>query len=295
MNHIRFAPRVLAVGLLAASVLSATAFAAPAAGDSTTAIRVNRAPTTTAASQAMSGTSSPITVDPSQATGEIQVVYQDANGVERTASISAVAAQSETYACINAGGDALRVRQGPGTSYSILCSVYDGDRFPITGKTNGWYQILCNGRTGYVSAAFVTVQDSNEVTKPGENPSSNPLGQQIVEFALQYVGYPYVYGTAGPDTFDCSGFTSYVYAKFGYTLNRSSKDQIKNGVAVAKESLEPGDLVLFSSNGEYPTHVGLYIGDGNIVHASTEKDGVKISSLNTSYYIQNYFGARRVL
>lgn len=295
MNHIRFVPRALAVGLLAASVLSATAFAAPAAGDSTTAIRVNRAPTTAAASQAMSSSASPIPVDASQATGEIQVVYQDASGAERTASISVVAAQSETYACVNAGGDALRVRQGPGTGYGILCSVYDGDRFPITGKTNGWYQILCNGRTGYVSAEFVTVQDSNEVTKPGENPSSNPLGQQIVEFALQYVGYPYVYGTAGPDTFDCSGFTSYVYAKFGYTLNRSSKDQIKNGVAVAKENLEPGDLVLFSSNGEYPTHVGLYIGDGNIVHASTEKDGVKISSLDTSYYIQNYFGARRVL
>lgn len=295
MTHIRFAPRLLAAGLLAASVLSAAALAAPAGGDSTTAIRVNRAPTATSASQATSGSNSPISVDPSQASGEIQVVYQDANGVERTASISAVAAQSETYACINAGGDALRVRQGPGTSYGILCSVYDGDRFPITGKTNGWYQILCNGRTGYVSAEFVIVQDSNDVTRPGDTPSSNPLGQQIVEFALQYVGYPYVYGTAGPDTFDCSGFTSYVYAQFGYTLNRSSKDQIKNGVAVSKDDLEPGDLVLFSSNGSYPTHVGLYIGDGNIVHASTEKDGVKISSLNTSYYIQTYLGARRVL
>ena len=295
MIHTRFAPRMIAVGLLAASVLSVTAFAAPAEGDSTTAIRVNRAPTTSSASQAMSGSESPIAVDPSQVSGQIQVVYQDANGVERTAAISAVAAQAETYACINAGGDALRVRQGPGTSYGILCSVYDGDRFPITGKTNGWYQILCNGRTGYVSAEFVIVQDSNTVTKPNGDPSSNPQGKQIVEFALQYVGYPYIYGTAGPDTFDCSGFTSYVYAHFGYKLNRSSKDQIKNGVAVSKEDLQQGDLVFFSNNGSYPTHVGLYIGDGNIVHASTEKDGVKISSLNTNYYIQSYFGARRVL
>lgn len=295
MNHTRFAPRVLAAGLLAASVLSATTFAAPAEGSSTTAIRVNRAPTTSSATQAMSGSESPISVDPSQASGEIQVVYQDANGVERTAAISAVAAKAETYACINADGDPLRVRQGPGTSYGILCSVYDGDRFPITGKTNGWYQILCNGRTGYVSAEFVIVQDSSTVTQPGGDVPSNPLSQEIVEFALQYVGYPYIYGTAGPDTFDCSGFTSYVYAQFGYQLNRSSKDQIKNGVAVSKEDLQQGDLVLFSNNGEYPTHVGLYIGDGNIVHASTEKDGVKISSLNTSYYIQNYFGARRVL
>ena len=70
---------------------------------------------------------------------------------------------------------------------------------------------------------------------------------------------------------------------------------MKNGVAVDKADLQPGDLVFFSTNGSYPTHVGLYIGDGNIVHASTPQDGVKISSLNTSYYIQNYFAARRIL
>ena len=233
-------PRVMAAGLLAASVLSVTALAAPAGGFHHRHPGQPRPPPTSSASQAMSSSESPIAVDPSQASGEIQVVYQDASGVERTAAISAVAAQAETYACINAGGDALRVRQGPGTSYGILCSVYDGDRFPITGKTNGWYQILCNGRTGYVSAEFVIVQDSNTVTKPNGDPASNPLGEQIVAFALQYVGYPYIYGTAGPDTFDCSGFTSYVYAHFGYKLNRSSKDQIKDGVAVSKENLQQG-------------------------------------------------------
>ena len=172
------------------------------------------------------------------------------------------------------------------------------DRFPITGKTNGWYQILCNGRTGYVSAEFVVVQDNDTVTKPdgdGSDISPNPLGQEIVEYALQYVGYPYVYGTAGPNTFDCSGFTYYVYSQFGYTLNRSSRDQVKNGVAISKEDLQQGDLVFFSTNGQYPTHVGLYIGDNNIVHASTPQDGVKISSLDTSYYMDNYFAARRIL
>ena len=270
MNHVKFAPRVLAMGLLAASALSIPAFAAPADGSST-AIRVDRDPAPNSASQSVSANDSPVPVDPSQATGEIEVVYQDANGKEHSATISAVAAQAENYACINAGGDPLRVRQGPGTNYGILCSVYDGDRFPITGKTNGWYQILCNGRTGYVSAEFVVVQDNDTVTKPdgdGSDISPNPLGQEIVEYALQYVGYPYVYGTAGPNTFDCSGFTYYVYSQFGYTLNRSSRDQVKNGVAISKEDLQQGDLVFFSTNGQYPTHVGLYIGDNNIVHAS---------------------------
>ena len=282
------------MGLLAASALSVTALAAP------TAIRVDRDHDTSGASQAGSSTNNPISVDPSQASGEIEVIYQDANGVERTATISAVAAQSETYACINAGGDALRVRQGPGTSYEILCNVYDGDRFPITGKTDGWYQILCNGRTGYVSAEFVTVEDKDSVSKPdggnGDNSSTNPLAQQIVDFALQYVGYPYVYGTAGPDTFDCSGFTYYVYAHFGYSLNRSSRDQVNNGVAVSKDQLQPGDLVFFKYNtSKAASHVGIYIGGGQFIHASTNTYTVKIDNLDSGYYSRVYVYGRHVL
>lgn len=295
MHHSSFAPRLLAMSLLAASALSVSAFAAPVS--SSTAIRVDRDPTTNASSSVSASTDSPVTVDPSQASGQIKVVYQDANGVERTATIAAVAAQAENYARVTTNGDTLRVRQGPGTSYGILCSVEDGDTFPITGKTNGWYQILCNGRTGYVSAQYAKVEDSDQVSKPDpdDNAATNPEGNSIVAAALQYVGYPYVYGTAGPETFDCSGFTSYIYKQFGVTLNRSSKDQVNNGVAVSKSNLQQGDLVFFSTNGVYPTHVGIYIGDGNIVHASTAKDGVKISSLNTSYYTTNYFAARRIV
>ena len=276
MHHSSFAPRLLAMSLLAVSALSVSAFAAPVS--SSTAIRVDRDPTTNASSSVTASTDSPVTVDPSQASGQIKVVYQDANGVERTATIAAVAAQAENYARVTTKGDTLRVRQGPGTNY-------------------GWYQILCNGRTGYVSAQYAKVEDSDQVSKPDpdDNAAANPEGNSIVSAALQYVGYPYVYGTAGPETFDCSGFTSYIYKQFGVTLNRSSKDQVNNGVAVSKSNLQQGDLVFFSTNGVYPTHVGIYIGDGNIVHASTAKDGVKISSLNTSYYTTNYFAARRIV
>ena len=266
MHHSSFAPRLLAMSLLAASALSVSAFAAPVS--SSTAIRVDRDPTTNASSSVTASTDSPVTVDPSQASGQIKVVYQDANGVERTATIAAVAAQAENYARVTTNGDTLRVRQGPGTNYGIL-----------------------------FSAQYAKVEDSDQVSKPDpdDNAATNPEGNSIVAAALQYVGYPYVYGTAGPETFDCSGFTSYIYKQFGVTLNRSSKDQVNNGVAVSKSNLQQGDLVFFSTNGVYPTHVGIYIGDGNIVHASTAKDGVKISSLNTSYYTTNYFAARRIV
>ena len=93
MHHSSFAPRLLAMSLLAASALSVSAFAAPVS--SSTAIRVDRDPTTNASSSVTASTDSPVTVDPSQASGQIKVVYQDANGVERTATIAAVAAQGK--------------------------------------------------------------------------------------------------------------------------------------------------------------------------------------------------------
>lgn len=277
--------------LVAASALSVTALAAP------TAIRVDRDQNTTAASQAAAN--NPISVDASQATGQIQVTYQDANGQTQTATISAVAAQSETFARINAGGDALRVRQGPGTGYEILCKVYDGDRFPITGKTNGWYQILCNGRTGYVSADYVIVQDSSDLTKPDGNGSSNgavvnPQGQQIVEFALQYVGYPYVYGTAGPNTFDCSGFTSYVFKNTVGSIPRVAQAQYDATTRVSRDDLLPGDLVFFGSSTSSISHVGIYVGSNQFIHAPSTGDVVKYSSL-TGSYATRYQGAGRVI
>jgi len=302
MFYFKRAVRALAVTLAAASVLSVSALAAPVA----TAARVPTA--TTSAAHAVSPSESPVTVDASQASGSFSVIYQDQSGAETTATITAVSPDDGSYASVNAGGSSLRVRQGPGTSYGILGNIYTGSSFAITGQTNGWYQISYNGRTGYVSAEYVVVNELGDLQVPmaqvpptvapvaAPAPAANTsLAQQIVAYALQYKGYPYVYGTAGPNTFDCSGFTSYVFKHFGYTLNRSSKDQIKNGVAVSKSQLQPADLLLFSSNGTRVTHAGLYIGDGKFIHASTSTTGVIISDLNSTYYTNHYFAARRII
>ena len=119
----------------------------------------------------------------------------------------------------------------------------------------------------------------------------------IAVFALQYLGMPYVYGGSSPQTgFDCSGFTTYVFRNFGVSLNRSSKDQIKNGTAVSKSNLQPGDIVIFKNQGKTAIgHVGIYIGSGNFIHAANKKEGVVITALSSSYYSQRYVGARRVI
>ncbi len=301
MKHSRFAARVLASALLATSLLSVTAFAAPADATST-AVRVNKGSNTLSSVEAVNGTQSPVTVTPEHADGSFEVIYQSESGSQSSSTITAVDPEAPIYGYVSAQGDGLRVRQGPGTSYAILATVTDGSVFPITGKADGWYQIAYNGRTGYVSASYLLEKgndtpDTNDTPDPILPPENfdGELAQRIVEYALQYKGYPYVWATAGPNTFDCSGFTSYVYKQFGYTLSRSSKDQINNGAPISKADLQPADIVLFSRNGSYVTHVGLYIGDGKFIHASTSTTGVIISDLNTNYYINCYYAARRII
>ena len=103
--------------------------------------------------------------------------------------------------------------------------------------------------------------------------------------------------TAGPAPstgFDCSGLVYYCYGQFGYSLNRVADDQMDNGTAVSYDNLQVGDLVFFGS-GSYANHVGIYIGNGNFVHAANPSSGVRVSSLNETYYANRYIGARRII
>jgi cell wall-associated NlpC family hydrolase len=109
------------------------------------------------------------------------------------------------------------------------------------------------------------------------------------------VGSPYVYGGSSPKGFDCSGFTSYIYRQFGINLSRSSVAQLDNGTPVAMSELMPGDLVFFSSNRHYITHVGLYLGDGEFIHASNPTRGVVIDTLWSGYYKSHYWSACRII
>lgn len=110
---------------------------------------------------------------------------------------------------------------------------------------------------------------------------------QAVEYALAQVGKSYVWGTAGPNTFDCSGLMSYAYDKVGVSLTRSSRAQSSSGTKVSKSELKPGDLVFYYSP---VSHVGMYIGNGKIVHAANPRSGVTTTSLDS----MPYSGARRV-
>lgn len=311
MKKTTLVSRILACTLLASTLLSVSAMAAPT-DNTTTAIRANGTVGIVSAAQSVTAADTAVTVTPEDATGSVEVTYQDETGNQTSATVDTQCPTNTIYGYVSAQGSGLRVRQGPGTNYAILATVSDGTQYAITGKTDGWYQICYNGRTGYVSADYILEKDQNgALTVPGPGNSEigseigtiappesfdGELAQRIVNYAIQFKGYPYVYAEEGPNAFDCSGLTWYVYKQFGYSLNRSSKDQINNGTAVLKAELQLGDLVFFSKNGSYPTHVGLYIGEGNFIHASTPQSGVKIDSLYSSYYDSDYYlGARRII
>ena len=124
--------------------------------------------------------------------------------------------------------------------------------------------------------------------------------QKVVQYAKDNLGKKYVWGATGPNSFDCSGLMQYIYKKVGINLNRVSRDQATQGIAVSKSNLQPGDLVFFrginsSSSSTYISHVGIYIGNGEFIHASNPTRGVVKDSLNSDYYSSHYVKARRII
>ena len=180
----------------------------------------------------------------------------------------------------------LNIRTGPSTDYDKVGQLSVGRTAEVVDVLDGWYQI----ETGYVCGDYVKEVDAAEA-------QNSTKGQEIADYALQFLGYRYVYGGSSPSGFDCSGFTSYVYKQFGYKLNRSASDQLDNGVAVSRSELQPGDLVIFKkgSSSKRASHVGLYIGNNQFIHASTSKVGVIISRMSDAYYTTGFVGGRRIV
>jgi len=147
------------------------------------------------------------------------------------------------------------------------------------------------------SASADSSSDSSSVgSAPAADTAPSAAGSDIVAEAQKYLGTPYAYGGTGSGGFDCSGFTMHVFSNFGVSLAHGATPQLNNGYTVSQSELQPGDLVFFF--GTYNTssaasHVGIYIGGGQFIHASTSR-GVIISSLSESYYASRYLTARRV-
>ena len=197
-------------------------------------------------------------------------------------------------------GDVVNLRERPNVDSEVMGQYFRSTEMTVIGINTGWYKVQHDGKTGYVRSDYMEIiagQRAASASSSSSPPANLTLGQQIANFALTFLGSTYVYGGASPSGFDCSGLSSYVYRHFGYTITRNASGQYRdNGVRVDKQNLAPGDLVFFSSNGGASvTHVGIYIGDNEFVHASRTGIGVIISRLDSSYYINVWYGAKRII
>ena len=198
-------------------------------------------------------------------------------------------------------GNDVNVRSAASTSASRLGSLNKGDVVAVTGIDNGWYKISFNGKTGYVRSDYMTITKealSSRGTEAAAASAASSKGSEIVAYAKQYLGVKYVYAGASSKGFDCSGYTMYVMKHFGYNLPHTATGQTGYGTSVAKSALQPGDLVFFCdpsrSGGKAASHVGIYIGSNQFIHASSGGGKVQIDSLSKAYYAKYYVGARRL-
>lgn len=187
-------------------------------------------------------------------------------------------------------GSDVRMRAAAGTDSEIVRVTTYGESVEILGVDGEWYKVSAGGKTGYIRGDYVSFTEPD----PSQAPAAGSIGEQIVAFADQFLGTPYVWAGSSPSGFDCSGFVSYVFKNFGYTVNRTAASMYTNGVAVDKSELQIGDAVFFASSSESIGHVGIYIGDGEFIHSSSGCGYVTISGLDESYYSRMYVGARRI-
>lgn len=227
--------------------------------------------------------------------------------------------------------NAVNLRKGPSTAYGCVAVADKGDKCYIIGINEGWYKVIyknsvCYIRSDYLELTEYPYENAKSPNSPkfyrhgkstGIIPSAaalngtliqkpetqhpvdlltNVTGSQILSKAQQYLGTPYVYGGASPAGFDCSGFVYYVLKSLGYSPYRTPADQYRHGNFVAKNQLQPGDIVFFANTyGNGISHVGIYAGNGQFIHSPNSRSVVSYADLTSGYWSNHYYGARRVV
>ncbi len=208
--------------------------------------------------------------------------------------VPAAGAADYTMTVAGTGGAGLRLRADAGLSAAIILVVPEGAPVAVTGGQRNadgyaWSPVVYAGRSGWAASRYLA--GGGDMQAP---PSGG--GGSIASVALRYQGYPYVWAGASPSGFDCSGFTMYVVQQaLGRNIGHALGGQLGAGVAVDASNLAPGDLVFFQNTYQAGlSHVGIYLGGGQMIHAGSERTGVAISNIWDSYWAPKFYAARRL-
>lgn len=189
----------------------------------------------------------------------------------------------KTVATVNT--ETLNVRAEKSTEAAVLSQVGNSEAFTVNSVADGWVEISVDDSVGYISQDYVTLAQALPTAKTIEQvkygDGVSDVRASVVSYALQFVGNRYVWGgTSLENGIDCSGFTMRILGKYGISLPHSSKAQPSCGTKISASDAKPGDLFFYGS-GRSISHVAIYIGNGQIVHASNKRDGIKVSN---AYY-----------
>ena len=179
----------------------------------------------------------------------------------------------------------FRSREQPNTDCPVITLVAQDERLEVVEQApEGWAKIMLDDEEAYVSTDYCVIEQSLETAVTmkellfGNGVSDTRIS--LCQYAKQFIGNPYVWGgTSLTKGADCSGFVQSVYKHFGISLPRSSREQVNVGTKVSMAEAKPGDLVFYAKGGTI-NHVAIYIGNGQVVHASSPKTGIRISNVN---------------
>lgn len=280
-----------------------------------TSLRLRQQPNTASATVATASNKECVVVV-SQEGDWFKVIYNLKEGYMHKDYLTVRTAENAELGNGKVTGSSVNLRSGPATTYSKVAAADKGESCYILGLNQGWYKVIykdqiCYIRSDYLELTELPYENKASANSPkyyrtgnaiGAAPGSaasvpaNVTGGMILSKAQQYLGAPYIYGGASPSGFDCSGFVYYVLKSLGYSPARTPAAQIAMGTEVSKSSLKPGDIVFFAgTGGSGITHVGIYAGNGQFIHAPNSRSVVSYSDLTSGYWCDHYYGARRVV
>ena len=200
------------------------------------------------------------------------------------------------------------VRNGAYYSAAAVGQLENGSALTVLGETREFYKIDCYDTVGYVARSqvclkndkyYVNCQGDSSETRTftyTEHAEALRIRNGLMDLAGAQLGKPYIYGSTGMRGFDCSGLMYYLYSIYGTKLHRRASEQLQDGIVVSREGMQVGDLVFFRESWDScaASHVGIYVGNNKIIHASTSR-GIVCSDLEEPYCANNFLCVRRVV
>ena len=219
-------------------------------------------------------------------TGYVKAEYILTGGAAKQAAVD----HAELMAIVST--DMLNARTEPSTDASIWTQISNSERYAVINQLDGWVEIELDTDTAFVSTDYVDVRYAipeaikftplqSDSGKSGSTAKAVSKRTQIVNYAMQFLGNPYVWGgTSLTKGADCSGFTMQVMKHFGVSLPHHSGSQAKCGKRISSSEKRPGDLIFYTNKSGTINHVAMYIGNGQVIHAASRRSGIKISTWN---------------